>query len=62
MIALLSKLSENEDCKYKIARAAMKILEDLSIANPDVKTLDKPAIYALSKIMDDKLTYEITGK
>ncbi|HEO65231.1 MAG TPA: hypothetical protein ENI73_05090 [Spirochaetes bacterium] len=58
----LQKLLDIEVEKYKIARAAMQVLTDLSTDDLGSNGPSNPAIYALAKILNEEYTYEVEIK
>ncbi len=58
----LQKLLDIDVEKYKIARAAMQVLADISTEDLTSNGPDKPAIYALAKILNEEFTYDVEIK
>ncbi len=59
----LERLLNQDVSKYKIARAAMKLIDDLSEYNYfREKNINKPAIFSLAKVLNEEVQYEIKSK
>lgn len=54
----LDKLLDLEIEKYQIARAAMQVIKDMA-GLEKAKNIEKPAIYALGKILNQDFSYEV---
>lgn len=54
----LDKLLDLEIEKYQIARAAMQVIKDMA-GLEKAKNIEKPAVYALAKILNQDYSYEV---